>query len=213
MYDSVCVESAKSDTRVLDSTEIAFDLSTSVSSFNLKKCRDIKHRNLFETTQSLRHNEQKALLSSSTPSHDLFSRLSSVPLHDCSRVNDFCRGRARFEITISHFDRSRSDSRIFRASTQYQFCQDNRLYISQSAIKKNELHRFVLDFIVFDKKNDRRRQQQRQRKKKKNIDDSNNNDDEQSQREADIVIETLTIIENGRICSSRKKEKSLRSSK
>lgn len=153
------------------------------------------------------------MLSGPTPPHDLFSRLSSVPLHDCSRANDFCTGRARFEVTISHSGRSRSGARAFRATTQYQFCQGDRLYISQSALNGTELHRPVLGSDAFIKEDDRRRQQQRQRKKEKNIDDSDNNDNGQPQREADTVVGALTVIEGGRICPSRKKEESARSSK
>jgi len=136
-----------------------------------------------------------------------------VPLHDCSRANDFCTGRARSEVTISHSDRSRSGSRAFRASTQYQFCQGDRLYTSQSALKGTELHRPVLGSDAFIKEDDRRRQQQRQREEEKNIDDSDNNDDEQPHREADTVVGTLTVIEGGRIYPSHKKEGSARSSK
>lgn len=136
-----------------------------------------------------------------------------MPLHDCSRANDFCTGRVRFEATISRSGRSRSGARVFRAITQYQFCQGDRLYISQSAIKGHELHRSVLDFIAFDKEDDRRRQQQRQREEEKNIDDSDNNDDEQPHREADTVVGTLTVIEGGRIYPSHKKEGSARSGK
>lgn len=111
-----------------------------------------------------------------------------MPLHDCSRANDFCTGRARSEATISRSGRSCSGSRTFRASTQYQFCQGDRLYISQSAIKGNELHRPVLGSDAFIKEDDRRWQQQRQREEEENIDDSDNNDNGQPQREADIVV-------------------------
>ncbi len=130
-----------------------------------------------------------------TPPHGLFPHPSSLPLHDCSRANDFCTGRARSEATISRSGRSRSGARAFRATTQYQFCQGERLFTSQSALNGNELHRLVLDFDAFDKKNDRRRQQQRQQEEEKNIDDSDNNDDGQPQREADTVVGALTVIE------------------
>lgn len=136
-----------------------------------------------------------------------------MPLHDCSRANDFCTGRSSIEATISRSGRSRSGARVFRATTQYQFCQGDRLYTSQSALKGTELHRPVLGSDAFIKEDDRRRQQQRQREKEKNIDDSDNNDDGQPQREADTVVWALMIIEGGRICPSRKKEGSARSSK
>ncbi len=157
--------------------------------------------------------EQKALPSGPTPPHGLFPRPSSVPLHDCSRANDFCTGRARSEATISRSGRSRSGARAFRATTQYQFCQGDRLYTSQSALKGTELHGPVLGFDAFIKEDDRRRQQQRQREEEENIDDSDNNDNGQPQREADTVVGALTVIEGGRICPSRKKEGSARPGK
>jgi len=153
------------------------------------------------------------LPSGPTPPHGLFPRPSSVPLHDCSRANDFCTGRARSEATISRSGRSCSGSRAFRASTQYQFCQGDRLYTSQSALKGTELHRPVLGSDAFIKEDDPRRRQQRQREEEKNIDDSDNNDDGQPQREADTVVGALTVIESGRICPSRKKEGSARPGK
>jgi hypothetical protein len=83
--------------------ETALDSRISIRPSYLKGYYDIKRHSSTKTAQRLQLAEEGAAASDAIRPYSPFSRPSSEPLHNHSRIDKLCRGHARSKATISHF--------------------------------------------------------------------------------------------------------------